>query len=153
MAEHHYEILPASIEHLRELAANLRKDDADELVATGVTVRKALWRGYRRSLWCQTALIDGQVAAVWGLNASPLGRHGVPWLLTSPAIELMPVAFLREAKKEVARMLRFSSCLENRVLATYGGAVRLLECLGFTIDPAEPSGRNGEMLALFRLER
>jgi hypothetical protein len=150
---HSYWIVPTTPEHVYALADSLRARDADELEATGVKVKRALWRGYRRSLWCRTAFVDGDIAAIWGLNASALSNYGVPWLLTAPAVERVPFAIRREAGREVAKMLALCPVLENHVLASYAGAVRLLQSLGFTVFPAEPTGRNGALLSRFRLER
>jgi hypothetical protein len=150
---HSYWIVPTTAEHVYALAAVMRQGDRAELEATGVKVKRALWRGYRRSLWCRTAFVDGDIAAIWGLNASALSNYGVPWLLTAPAIERMPVAFRREAGREVARMLALCPVLENHVLTSYTGAVRLLRSLGFTVFQGESTGHNGALLSRFRLER
>ncbi len=135
------------------MADSLRVADMEELAAAGISARKALWRGYRRSLWPKTAFIDGRIAAMWGLDTTGLGEHGCPWLMTTDVIELMPVAFIREAKEEVRMMLQKCRVLENHVLASYIQAVRLLEVLGFTIDPPHPAGKNGALFRRFRMER
>ena len=149
-----YWIVPTTREHLLVMATKLRVKDLEELEAAYLTPRRALWRGFRRSLWTRTAFVDGEIAAIWGLNApSAIGFVGVPWLLTAPALERAAFAFIREAKKEVARMLEQYPTLDNYVLASYQGAIRFLKIMGFTLEEPEAIGRNGELFRRFHKER
>lgn len=135
-----YVLTDATAMHLRELAQTMRPADRSEVTQAGMTVRKALYRGVRRSVWARTALIDGHVAAVWGLAVASqglLGATAAPWLLTSALIEAIPVSFFRVARAEVARMRKTYPVLENYVAADYPQAVKMLKLLGFTLDPAE----------------
>lgn len=59
--------MPATREHVYEMADNLRVADMGELAAFGVTAKKALWRGYRNSIMCRSVFVDGKIAAMWGL--------------------------------------------------------------------------------------
>jgi hypothetical protein len=150
-----YVIMEAEATHVYQLANNLRIRDAAELTSLGHSPKKSLWRGYRNSVMCRTAFIEGEIAAMWGLaismrgGVSLLSDLGVPWLLTSPQIEKMPVAFIREAKKEVERMLKIKRRLENFVAADYAQAIRLLEVLGFTIDEPHANGIDGRPFRRF----
>jgi hypothetical protein len=154
-----YIIIPARVEHVYELAANLRTLDLVEITSTGGNPKKSLWRGFRNSIICETALVDAKVAAMWGLavgvaaDVSPLSYIGRPWLLTSPAVEAVPVAFIKEGKKAVARMLVLKSSLENYVLARYVAAIRALKIMGFTVDDPQPLGFYGEPYCRFHIER
>lgn len=154
-----YAIVPTTREHVYELAETLRLKDRAEIAGMGHGAKKSLWRGMRNSLMCRTALVDGEVAAIWGLavnfrqGVSLLSDTGTPWLLTSPAIERLPVAFIREGKREVEAMLRIKSRLESHVAADYIEAVRLLKILGFTLDDEIVMGLNGVRFQRFWMER
>jgi hypothetical protein len=150
---HSYWIVPATRDHVYAMADLLRRADMEELAAAGLSAKRALWRGFRRSLWPKTAFIDGRIAAMWGLDTTAIGDHGAPWLLTTDTIELMPLAFIKEAKEEVRMMLQKCRVLENHVLASYTQAVRLVQILGFTVDPPQPTGKNGALFRRFRMER
>jgi len=121
-------------------------------------VKRSLWRGYRNSIMCQTAIVDGTVAAIWGMTVgfvdglSMLGDVGRPWLLTSPAVERVPFAVVREAMAAVRRMLVVKPRLENYVLASYEKAVRVVRLVGFEID--EPIiNQNGVAYRRFHMTR
>ena len=152
-----YQIVPAEVPHLRALEADMREADRSEIAGLGVTVRTALWKAYRNSPICRTAIIDGQVAAMWGVcvglrgGISLLGREGVPWLHTTAAVEKLPVSFVKAGKAELAAMVALYPRLESFVAAEYVAAIRFLRILGFEIDPAMPVGAHGEMYHRFHL--
>lgn len=130
--------------HIVELKANLRQEDAEEILRLGVTVPKALWYSYKHSLIRKTALIDGVVAACWGLGGIFLGKVGQPWLMTTPEIKrVSSLKFARIYQQEVIEMLKLFPKLENYVDAEYAGAVRLLEIIGFTVQSPESFGTGG----------
>ena len=154
---HGYAIVPARIEHLYELAETMRDADRMEILNLGYPVKKALWRAYRNSIRCKAALVDAKVAAVWGLaiglrrDVSPLSDLGVPWLHTSSAIERIPVAFIKQAKAELAAMLAQRPKLESFVAADYAQAIKFIRLLGFTVEKPEPIGINGAPFSRFHM--
>lgn len=143
--------------HVGELSSELRVKDRMEILGLGFGVKKALWRAYKSSVFCRTAFVDGEIAAMWGLclnwrpGLSLLGNLGVPWLHTSVKVEEMPVAFVKAAKREVAAMKALRPQLENFVLADYAEAVKLLKILGFSIDDPAPVGVNGVHYCRFHM--
>lgn len=146
-------ILSAEPAHILALAALMRAADVAELEAAGLTAQRGAWRSYRRSMITRVALVDGEVAAAWGLGGAPLGTVGEPWLLTTPAVERAPVTFVREARCEVAAMLEMFPELRGRVDARYHRAIRLLELLGFAVGQARPFGAKGAMFREYRMAR
>lgn len=153
----YYVIVPCQIEHIYELARTMREADKREIENLGFGVKKALYRAFRNSVLCRTALRHGEVVAVWGLavalrdNVSPLSDLGVPWLHTSPLIEQIPVSFLKVAKRELAAMRHLRPKLESFVAGDYKEAVKFLKILGFAIDKAEPLGLNGSLYCRFHM--
>lgn len=121
----------------------MREADARESRSAGFDPRWALRSAFRGSIYARTAFIGDDIAAMWGMRSEILSDLGQPWLVTAPIIETMPVAFIREAKREVAAMLAIRPRLEEHVIADYRGAVRLLEVLGFRLDEPKPYGRRG----------
>lgn len=152
-----YEIVPTQIEHVYELAETMREADRKEIADLGIGVKKALYRAFRNSILCRVALVDARVAAMWGLavglrdGVSPLSDLGVPWLHTSAAVEALPIAFMREAKSELAAMKALRPRLESFVAADYAQAVKFLRILGFTVEKPEPVGLDGAMFSRFHM--
>lgn len=149
MAE--YRIVDAERSHIAQLVDNMREADAAEATALGFRPRAALWRSFRRGIMRRSAFIDGEIAAMWGLCGNLLSNEGTPWLATTPVIERMPVAFIKEARREVARMISIRPVLRNVVPARYTKAVGLLYVLGFTLGDPEPFGPDGVMFRSFTM--
>lgn len=139
--------------HLRLLADGLRAGDREEIAAQRMGPYRVLRRTFRDSLWSRTAFVDGEIAAMFGLGGLVLSDLGLPWLLTTPAVERIPVTFVKRARDAVQDMLNMKPRLENHVLASYTGACRLLEVLGFLLDEPHPYGPDGVMFRRFHLER
>jgi hypothetical protein len=156
---HRYSIESATPEHVYALAAKLRPEDCAEIIGSGNNPKRSLWRGFRNSVMCETAFVDGEVAAMWGLcvgfvpGLSLLGNVGRPWLLTSAAVEKVPFAVVREAKRAVFGMLTVKPVLENYVLASYTRAVRLVRLVGFTVDETAAMSPNGVAYLRFSMTR
>ena len=147
-------IRPAVIADAYALARALRDGDRAEIAAAGLDPREVLRTSFRRSLMpAKAALVDGAVAALWGLGGDILSDTGEPWLMTGTAIERAPKTFLKIARAEVEAMLQVKCRLENYVHADYAKAVRLLEALGFTVDAPVPFGRRSAPFRRFWIER
>ncbi len=146
-----HSIVPTLPSHIALLADRLRAGDAAEIEAAGITPRRALWRSWKRSVFARTAFVDGEIACVWGCAGAPLGPVGEPWLLTAPAIERAKIAFVREARAQVAEWTAVWPRLEGRVLASYARATRLLHFLGFTLEPPRAEGASNALFCTYWL--
>lgn len=105
-----------------------------EALGLGLDPEKAVFFSYRGGLWRRTALINGRVAAMWGLAGTPMGLVGQPYLITSPVCqEISPIRFARVYREEVKTMKKLFPILENYVDASYEGAVRMLRIAGFEL--------------------
>lgn len=145
-------ILDTLPEHVRELKDTIREADKKEIEGFGYSYKKGLWRSFKTGLTAKTALIDGKVAAIWGVGGTFLGDTGIPWLLTSDEVyKISPLKFTRLYQKEVYKMLHLFPRLENYCAAEYTEALRLLEICGFTLD--QPVKIEKGMYVKFTLER
>lgn len=147
-------IVAAEEEHVRELGKCLRADDAAEITCFDKQPHKMLWRGYRNSLMTKAAIVEGAVAAMWGIGGTPLGSIGNPWLMTSHACELVsPLRFVRIYQSEVHKMLSIFPVLVNFVAANYTKSIRVLENVGFIVDKPQQLGPHNVMFRKFTMER
>src|ERR1700734_3016539 len=146
------EIVPATEAHARELLTRLLAADRAEITAAGIRPGRAVLSSWRRAVVRKTALVDGDVAAVWGVTGVLLGSVGNPWLLTGAACErVSALRFARIYRDEAREMLSVFPRLENFVDATYVGAVRMLTLAGFALDDPAPYGLHGAMFRRFEM--
>lgn len=148
------EIVESTVTHVRQLAGSLRYGDQKEIESYGFTVNKGLWRSYKGSILRRTALVEGHVAAMWGVCGDPMGGLGQPWLLTSHwAEKISPLRFARVYQQEVYAMLDIFPRLVNYCDAEYDKAIRLLDIIGFRIGEPEPLGEKGALYRKFEIGR
>lgn len=144
------DIIPTVPAHLREMANALRPEDEQEILSFGLTKEKALWQSYKYSILRKTALIDGKIAAIWGVSGTLLSNNGRPWLMTTPEVKrISPLRFTRIYQKEALAMLEIFPQLCNIVETSYTEAIRLLEISGFTVEPPQALGPNEESFRVF----
>jgi hypothetical protein len=128
-------------EHVSELRNSMRTKDIEEVEKFGFTARRALWRSYKGSVMSRSAIVDGEVAAIWGVGGILLGDVGSPWLLTGAASEkISPWLFAKIYKNQVMEMLDIFPVLENWVDAEYNEAIKLLKVVGFNVGSPEMIG-------------
>lgn len=132
-----YRIVPCSLAHLRELARTMRDDDRAEIMMAGYVPRHLLIGLWRRTAEPRCALIlhddRWQVAAAWGDTAQLLADDGSMWFFTAPVIEKLPLAFFREARRDIAERLVTRDALVADVAASYAKAIRFFTMLGFSV--------------------
>lgn len=145
-------IVPTTAAHIRELKDTIREKDRIEVEKIWFTCQKGLWKSYKNGMMNQTALVNGKVAACWGVCGTYLSDIGAPWLLTSyKAEEISPLRFAKIYQREVYRMLEIFPRLESYVDSSYLAAVRLLSIIGFTVD--EPENTRNGLFSKYHMER
>ncbi len=148
-----YEIRAATLADIRALANAARPMDRAEVEGWGLCWRHTLQFLYRDSTIKRVALVDGEVAAIWGVQGPIVGDDGSPWLFTTPAVERARLAFFRETKREIEAMLVTHRRLRAYTLASYERSIRFFHALGFSFGDPEPVGVNGTAYRLMTLER
>lgn len=144
------EIIPTTAAHIAELRRTIREGDRLEIENTSGSCAKGLWRSFKQGLCNKTGLVDGCVAACWGVGGVYGGQVGEPWLLTSgEVLKVSPLTFSRIYRQEAEKMLQLFPRLENWVDSNYGSAVRLLKISGFTVDEPQKLG-NGMFSRFWR---
>lgn len=129
------EIIPSVAAHCRLLDQTIRPEDLEEAIRLGLDPKKSTFYAYRRAVYRKTALVNGKVAAMWGVIGTPLGNHGVPYLITgTEALKVSPMKFAKIYISELKTMNHLFPILQNYVDAQYKPAVRLLKIAGFTLE-------------------
>jgi hypothetical protein len=144
------ELHEATAAHVRALLPRLRDDDRNEIHAAGFTCKQALWRSWKGSHLRTAALVDGEIAAIWGCGGPLLGDVGRPWLLTAPACERVPLAFVKIGRLEARRMLAVHERLIGLVLGSHWRAIRTLTLMGFQLGHSVYLPGGAEFLEFFK---
>lgn len=137
--------MPVDDAIIAEVVANVRPEDRNEFECLrGMSVDQELRDSIAQSLNPQAFVVEGKVVAVFG-DIKHDERIGVPWLISTTAIEGNHRQFLIECDREVAAMRARHKVLINYTDARYTKALRWLRWLGFHMHDAVPYGANGEL--------
>lgn len=139
------QIIPATEEHAKQIAPNVREADRRELwSALRVTPLDAMLRGIQKSEFARTGFIDGEPVVMWGVaEMGFLGSGGCPWMVGTDKLVRHAPIFLRRCKASLAEMRGLYRNLINYVDERNVLAVNWLKWLGFQIEPAEKCGVDG----------
>lgn len=129
-------VRPATIDDARYVGVRLREGDALECEMFGVDGARAIDVGIEASIASECLILDGEPAAVYGLQIDDLmAGTGQPWILTTEVVERHRIAYARAVRAMINRAFAMVDRLENVVDARYTRAIALLEWLGFTVEP------------------
>jgi hypothetical protein len=130
---------------LDELAANMRPEDRDEIVASdGPDVRKTLAVALGWSVNALAVRSKDGLLCVFGTAApSLLGDEAAPWMLGTDILARHPRTLTRVARRYIEEMLGVFPVLVNHVDTRNTASIRLLAWLGFTFDEPRPYGVAG----------
>ena len=148
-----HQIVTARLEHVRAIVRTMRPMDRAEIEGMGLCVRHTLHHLWRNSSLRKAALVEGEVAAVWGLEGPMLDDVGMPWAFTAPAVERARLAFYRETRAEIEAMLHVKRRLQTYVLADYARAIRFFGRFGFQFCEPAPLVAGGPTFRRMILER
>lgn len=143
----------AVLAHCGQLASRLRTEDRREIEAMGEVPRHLLVRLYRASSIRRTVFVGGEIAAMWGCGGALLGTVGEAWLFTTHAVERVPLAFLKTARRGISSMLETRWTLISDVSADYERSIRFMMMLGFTVEAPRAIPPYGAMLRRLTLSR
>jgi hypothetical protein len=149
------QIVPATEALAERMAPRLRAADTAEVLAgNGLTPLEALLRSVRSSVEARVWMVDGEPAAMWGVEpVSVEARIGIAWLLGTDLIERHPVPFWMLCKREIARMLERWRVLLNWIALDYARSLNWARALGFSVDAPRPFGAAGALFCCAALVR
>ena len=145
------EIMPATLEHLDQVAGNARPEDVAELLASsGDDPAQVLKHGHRVSSLCLAGVVAGEAVCVVGVSpvCAAYGL-GSPWMVGTTALDRHARKFARVSRPVVEEMNRVYPHLANFVDNRNDKAIRWLEWMGFKFYPPRPHGVLGLPFMLF----
>lgn len=147
------EVVRADACYIKDIAANVRKADREELWAAGcMTPLDCMFHGLEYSVKAWTGLIDGTPVCMFGcVSASILGNVGRPWMVGTKQLVRHPLVFLRRCKEYVEEMRVNFDRLENYVDVRNTKAIEWLTWLGFEF-PEQPKQIGPYKMLFLRFE-
>lgn len=148
-------VRPMTADDIQPIATTARQADRDEIEeGCGQTIASALTLGLRSSVVASVIAWDDTPLAAFGdASYSPGAGIGIPWLISTDAIEQHPRAFLRVCRPLVAQMMRRHCSLINYVDVRNTAAIRWLEWLGFSMGSPTPYGPKQLLFRQFQMTR
>jgi hypothetical protein len=131
MTQDAYEVVAGSPRHIRRMAKDLRAAACVTIADFGFDPRRALHRIFVQSFYCRTALVAGRPIAMWGVVGSLLSPNAFVWLVLSKDVGLLPVRLVRDARAELARIMKDYDEVSTTVLPDDEAAINFAVCLGF----------------------
>lgn len=147
-------VKPATVADGKLLFQNLRHEDYREVEAASGDVQQAITKSIELSSNPQAFWYDAQLLCIWGVvPVSWLKREGCPWMLATTFLLDHKFQFLRRSVREKRRILNEYDLLRQCVDSRNKVTIDWLKWLGFTIYPAQPLGRNGELFHPFEYQK
>lgn len=148
-----YAVVSATAEHAEELARTMRAADVAELADVGHKPHDALVRSLSGSMHAYAALIDGSVAAIWGVwPRSAFSSEAFPWMLCSDLAVRHPKAVHAYSTAWVVHVKAEFKWLHNYVSPRNVVAIRWLTRLGFEVsEELTPFGPKGALMRHFEM--
>jgi len=135
-----YEVVPASILHVRPLAKRMRAASAASVAGYGFNPREGLRRSFVNSHHCRTALVDGRPIAMWGLIGPLLAGETFAWVVLTEEAAEIPFSVVREARRALATAAESYETVRAAIFPDDAGAIRFATFMGFVEDGRAPLG-------------
>ncbi len=135
-----FEVIEAKAFHCGQMARILRAEHQAEIAKTGFGIHRELVGTFESSFYRRALLLDGRLIALGGCAGSSLATLGYVWLAVSNEARKHPLAIMRHARTELARMMITKRDLMATVLAEDEAAKRTAVFLGFYPGRCEPFG-------------
>ena len=141
-----YEIVEAKPWHVGQLARNLRFEHRALLLVMGLDPHRELRAIYQSSLVRKACILNGKVAALWGITGTLASGAGFVWLAISNDAARLPIPLIRETRKQLAELMRGRTELITTILADDAAARRFAILLGFHVEDGDESkGRTARL--------
>ena len=106
---------------------------------------------FEHSRWCNTVLVDGEPAVMYGVAPSEIiPNTGCPWLLGTNKAKALTKELIFQSKPEIELMLASFPFLHNLVHKKNTLSIRWLLWLGFNVDFKRSHGLNDDFLFFFK---
>lgn len=130
-----FEIREAKAYHCGQVARRLRTSHVTALLATDARmgVHREMRRCFDASCYARSWFIDGEIAAIGGVIATVASPNGFVWLALTQEAGRHRVAMVKEARRQLAEVMRSKRELATTILSEDIEGQRFAAFLGFHV--------------------
>lgn len=147
-----YQILPASPLHVGPLARRMG-EEAKLIESVGGKPRGWLRWNMAQSDETWTAIVNGEVAAMWGVKGNELLCEGEVWAVFTDLARRYPLTIMRGAQAWIEKVMASRHALVSTVCGSDARARRFAQALGFDVAVHGPVLDKGILCYPIKLER
>lgn len=126
-----FEVIPAKPFHCGQICRRARVQQLEAYARVGAVAHRQVRFFYDTSDFRRAWLIDGELGALFGCTGPWLAPMGHLWLVMSNKGARYPIAFVREARRQLADIMVSKRVLETVVVDGHDEAQRLAAFFGF----------------------
>jgi hypothetical protein len=126
-----FEVVEAKRWMCGRLARSLRGEHAAATARVGVDAHRGIRDVFGKSYYRRALLIDGHVAAMWGLSGTALAPMSHLWLAMTERATHFPIKVVKTAKAELAEMMQTKIGLVSTIIDGDEAAKRFSVFLGW----------------------
>lgn len=124
--------VPIKMAHVKHVAANLREEQILEARSVGKEPLDAILYSVNRSTKSWTAMVDDDIACVFGLFCPDLiGNSATLWMMATPLVAENRFALIRHAKKFILSYQSIYPEINAFCYKRFGKSTKWLMSLGF----------------------
>lgn len=132
-----FEIRDAKPWHCGQMSRMLRQEHHEAALRVGMDSRRGLRDIYGQSYYRRAWFIDGELAGLGGVKASLLSPAGFIWLALSQRATCYPIAIVKEARQQLAEIMKTKAEIYSTIIDGDEAAKRLVIFLGFHLDHSQ----------------
>lgn len=148
-----FQIIEAKPWHCGQIIRSVRKQHELVIADVGGNLHRELHDRFSASSFRRAWLIDGELAALGGVVATPIASTGYIWLALGELALRHRIATVREARRQLDEIMRVKREIATVILPEDTAALRLAIFLGFHVSHdglGSPASTRVERLALRR---
>lgn len=129
-----YTIIEAKAFHCGAMCRKLRAGHKQAIALIGMDSHRELRALFDASSFRRSAVMDGNLVAMWGVAGQKLSTFGFVWLLCAESLLKHPLTLIKGARQQLDEIMLVKRELTTTVLGTDEAAIRFAVFLGFHVS-------------------
>lgn len=144
-----FRVIEGREHHCGQIVRRLRENQREILIGLGVNAHREIRTNFDVSAFRRAWLVDGRLAALFGVTGPLLTAQGYCWLALSDIATKYPIEVVKETKRQFAIIMQTKREIYTTLLPEDRAAIRFADVLGFEQAHAAPVPYgNGRVIAV-----